>query len=577
MTKRSLIVVILALLCAPAFGQSLAGVNGDCQIGGEQALTSGLPSTATQQIGTTNVNAGAGVQASFPNCIATVYLTGTLTKASIFSDNNPSPTVLVNPFVANNDGTWTFFVAQGACYDITMSSGSIPMPYSRTLTDVCVGTGSGGGGSGSGTLNHVSKFTSSTTLGDSEGIATGLVPASWPVGLDIVQAPVEVDYPNSSSPGTAQFLLVSLNSSLQARLSQPTDSNNLLGIADAGAGTTGTVSVAVFGIIPCTFDNQSGINDFVVLGSGSKCHDAGATEPVGVQNIARVQSVNGGAGTNAIVRLGLPDVTAPTTTGGSGTVSPCATVGAIAYYAATGNVVSCDVLFTTDGAGNFHAVSGTFSGSNAGFVSFGQGTVPTLSVANSAYFYGATAITTAFGTALPAAPGTAGQVLTILTTPDATHITTSWQTASGPSAASLRRTCALVFGAENASSALANGDIAPQKEQCQIPYAATVTEVDVTADAGTPNVVVGVRHCTANPCASNFTVTNLLSTALTTASSGGPACSKTGATAGFDTFTTCSATLQNTGILPGDYIETVSATAGGTAKRFSVMVHFSVN
>jgi hypothetical protein len=135
----------------------------------------------------------------------------------------------------------------------------------------------------------------------------------------------------------------------------------------------------------------------------------------------------------------------------------------------------------------------------------------------------------------------------------------------------------MVFGAENASSALVNGDIAPQKEQCQIPYAATVTEVDVTADAGTPNVVVGVRHCTANPCASNFTVTNLLSGALSTAASGGPACSKTGATTGFDGFTTCSATLQNTGILSGDYVESVSATAGGTAKRMSVMVNFSVN
>jgi hypothetical protein len=573
------LIFLLALLSAPAFAQSLAGVNYDCQIGGQQALTSGLPSTATQQIGTTNVNAGAGVQASFPSCIVTVYATGTVNKASIFSDNNPSPTVLVNPFVANTDGSFTFFVAQGACYDITMSSGTTPLPYNRTLTDVCEGTGSGGGGSAnlSGTLNHIVKFTSPTSGGDSEGISTGLVPTSWPLGLDLVQAPLEFDYTNSSSPGTTQYLLVSLNASNQARNSQPTDANNLLGVADAGAGTTGTVSVAVLGIIPCTFDNTTAINDYVVLGSGSQCHDAGATEPVAVQNVARVQSVNAGAGTNATIRIGLPDVVAPQTTGGSGTVSPCATVGAIAYYAATGNVVSCDPLFTTDGAGNFSAVSGTFSGSNAGYVSFGQGTVPTISVANSAYLYASTAIATAFGTALPAAPGTAGQVLTILAAPDATHITTSWQTASGPSAASLRRVCALVFGAENASSALADGDIAPQKEQCQVPYAATVSEIDVTADAGTPNVVVGIRHCTASPCASNFTITNLVSGALATAAAGAPACSKTGATTGFDTFTTCSATLQNTGILPGDYIETVSATAGGTAKRFSVMVHFSVN
>jgi len=577
MVKRLLL--ILALSCAPALGQTLAGVNGDCGVGGQQALVSGLPSTATQQIGTTNVLAGAGVIASFPKCIVTVYATGTLNKSSIFSDNNVSPTVLVNPFIANVDGSFTFFVAQGTCYDITMSSGDVPLPYNRTLSDVCEGTGSGGGGGGSlvGTVNHVVKFTSATTGGDSEGIATGLVPAAWPLGLDIVQAPFEFDYPNSSSPGTTQYLLVSLDSSGNARNSQPTDTNNLLGVADAGAGTTGKVSVATYGVIQLTMDNQSAINDYVILGSGSMGHDAGATEPVGPQNIARVQSVNGGAGTNAVVRLGLPDVTAPTSTGGTGTVSPCSTVGAIAYYAATGNVVQCDPQFTTDGAGNVNGISVTLAGSSAGFIAFGQSAAPSLLVANSAYWYAPVTIATTFGTALPAAPGTAGQVLAILAAPDATHITTSWQTATGPSAASLRRTCAMVFGADNASSGLADGDIAPQKEQCQIPYAATVSEVDVTADAGTPSVVVGVRHCTANPCASNFTVTNLVSTALATAASGGPGCSKTGATTGFDTFTTCSATLQNTGILPGDYIESVSATAGGTAKRMSVMVHFSVN
>src|SRR4029077_16285777 len=125
---------------------------------------------------------------------------------------------------------------------------------------------------------------------------------------------------------------------------------------------------------------QTVVNDFVILGSGSQCHDAGATEPVAIQNIARVQSVNGGAGTNAVVRLGLPDVTAPTSTGGTGTVSPCSTVGAIAYYAATGNVVQCDPQFTTDGAGNVNGISVTLAGPSAGFVAFGQSSKPSFTV-----------------------------------------------------------------------------------------------------------------------------------------------------------------------------------------------------
>src|ERR1700686_4539644 len=108
----------IALLCAQfALGQTLAGVNGDSMVGGQQALVSGLPSTATQQIGTSNVLAGAGVQASFPGCIVTVYATGTVNKSTIYSDNNPTPTVSSNPFTANVDGSYTFFVAQGACYD----------------------------------------------------------------------------------------------------------------------------------------------------------------------------------------------------------------------------------------------------------------------------------------------------------------------------------------------------------------------------------------------------------------------------------------------------------------------------
>lgn len=152
--KRILIfAVILQAGMAVAQG-SLAGVNGDCTVGGQQVLTQGLPSTGTQQIGTSNVLPGAGVMASFPMCSVSVVLSGTANTASIFSDNLASPTPLSNPFVANVDGTFVFFTAQGTCYDITTSSGSGPMlPYSRTYSDVCLGTGTGGGGGGGGVGN----------------------------------------------------------------------------------------------------------------------------------------------------------------------------------------------------------------------------------------------------------------------------------------------------------------------------------------------------------------------------------------------------------------------------------------
>lgn len=140
------------------------------------------------------------------------------------------------------------------------------------------------------------------------------------------------------------------------------------------------------------------------------------------------------------------------------------------------------------------------------------------------------------------------------------------------------RSCDVVVG-DASGAVITNAQLGPQIKICQLPFAATVVEVDVAADGGTPNVIVAKRHCTASPCVvgANETVSNLVSSALATASSGGTACSKSGATAGVDTFTTCSATLQNTSVAAGDFIELVSGTAGGTAKLMTVHVIYTVN
>lgn len=150
---------------------ALAGFNGDCTVGGQQVLTQGMASSGTKQIHTNNILQGAGVQASFPNCTVTVYGTGTLTKPNIFSNNLASPTPLSNPFTANVDGSFTFFILPGACFDIVMSSGTGPsMPYPRSLTDVCIGTGGGGGGGSPGgpvnslQLNNFGAFSGSPNL-----------------------------------------------------------------------------------------------------------------------------------------------------------------------------------------------------------------------------------------------------------------------------------------------------------------------------------------------------------------------------------------------------------------------------
>jgi hypothetical protein len=131
-----------------------------------------------------------------------------------------------------------------------------------------------------------------------------------------------------------------------------------------------------------------------------------------------------------------------------------------------------------------------------------------------------------------------------------------------------RRTCMIIVGADN-GAVLANADIAPLGRQCFIGQASTVVEVTVSADGGTPNVITERNRAGA--------VVDLTSSALATAASGGLACSNTGGTLGIDGATTCSATLQNTALNAGDWLDTRTATAGGVAKRMSISITYTVN
>lgn len=53
-----------------------------------------------------------------------------------------------------------------------------------------------------------------------------------------------------------------------------------------------------------------------------------------------------------------------------------------------------------------------------------------------------------------------------------------------------RRVCDMAVG-DASGSALTNGQLGPQKRMCYIPAASTIVEMDVAADGGTPNVIVG--------------------------------------------------------------------------------------
>lgn len=134
--------LIALLFCAPAFAQGLNGINGSCSLPGQSVLTQGLASKGTQPIGDTTISYGSGVLASYPSCLVTVYKTGTQDLVTIYSDNLTSPTVLSNPFMANQDGSFLFYVTSDYCYDLTEGTGTGPtMPTQASLADVCVGRG----------------------------------------------------------------------------------------------------------------------------------------------------------------------------------------------------------------------------------------------------------------------------------------------------------------------------------------------------------------------------------------------------------------------------------------------------
>lgn len=132
-----------------------------------------------------------------------------------------------------------------------------------------------------------------------------------------------------------------------------------------------------------------------------------------------------------------------------------------------------------------------------------------------------------------------------------------------------RETKCMVVGANNAAAVIANADLGPQGDFYFMPHAGTLVEIEVTANAGTPNVIVGRNRA--------GTTANLTSTALATAASGAIACSNTGGTTGLDGATTCSATLQNTGLNAGDRFSLVSGTAGGTAAQMMICATYTIN
>jgi hypothetical protein len=134
-----------------------------------------------------------------------------------------------------------------------------------------------------------------------------------------------------------------------------------------------------------------------------------------------------------------------------------------------------------------------------------------------------------------------------------------------------RRICNLQVG--DGTNTVVTADYSPFKvNACVVPYAATIVEIDVQTDAGTPSVLLERRRGAA-------TVADLLSGALAAAGTTWT-CALTG-TAGTcliagGTTSSGSITLSNTSLNAGDVIEVKSGT-GSTETSMRIAVVFTVN
>ena len=114
--KKFLALLFILLSTSAVHGQTREAIQGYCERGGEVVTTDGRASTTK-------------VQRTFASCTVTVYITGTTTLVNLAVDSSGTPKS--NPFTADTDGYWKFYVPAGR-YDVRMSGSGITTPFTRS-------------------------------------------------------------------------------------------------------------------------------------------------------------------------------------------------------------------------------------------------------------------------------------------------------------------------------------------------------------------------------------------------------------------------------------------------------------
>jgi hypothetical protein len=151
----------------------------------------------------------------------------------------------------------------------------------------------------------------------------------------------------------------------------------------------------------------------------------------------------------------------------------------------------------------------------------------------------------------------------------ATTIASNAVTAAKSAVVLTRRQCMIPVG--DGATTVVSGDYSPFKQpRCKVPYAATIVEIDIQTDAGTPSILLQRRRGAS-------TVADLLSGAL--AANGTTWTCAMGSTSGTcidGTTSSGSITLSNTSLTAGDVIEVKSGTAS-TETSATIAITWTVN
>jgi hypothetical protein len=116
-----LVFVLYASLLASS-AQAASRFDGWVEYGGQRITVGNVRSTV-------NPPTSPYVQGSYPGAVVTVYLPGTLTPATLYTDSTLS-TIKANPFSASTTGYYWFYAKDG-CYDLRFSGGGLPSVFTR--------------------------------------------------------------------------------------------------------------------------------------------------------------------------------------------------------------------------------------------------------------------------------------------------------------------------------------------------------------------------------------------------------------------------------------------------------------